>query len=67
MLTTVLNDLDALTGEVVLVLDDYHLIASESIHEASGFPPRDICRRGCTWSSPRGPTLRSRCLVCGSG
>jgi LuxR family maltose regulon positive regulatory protein len=37
ILTTVLNDLDALTGEVVLVLDDYHVIASTSIHEAMGF------------------------------
>ena len=37
VLTTVLNDLDILTGEVVLVLDDYHLIASDSIHEPLGF------------------------------
>jgi LuxR family transcriptional regulator, maltose regulon positive regulatory protein len=37
MLTTVLNDLDALAAEVVFVLDDYHLIASKDIHEALGF------------------------------
>ena len=37
MLTTVLNDLEALTGEVVLVLDDFHLIASDSIHGPLGF------------------------------
>ena len=45
MLTTVLNDLDALAGEVTFVLDDYHLIASNNIHEALDFmlehlPPR---------------------------
>ena len=37
MLTTVLNDLDTLTGEVMVVLDDYHVIASNSIHEGVGF------------------------------
>lgn len=37
LLTTVLNDLDTLTGEVVVVLDDYHVIASNSIHEGLGF------------------------------
>ena len=45
ILTTVLNDLDSLTGDVVFVLDDYHVIASNSIHEDLGFllenlPPR---------------------------
>src|SRR5918998_598292 len=37
VLTTVLNDLDALAAEVVFVLDDYHLIASKDIHDGLGF------------------------------
>jgi LuxR family maltose regulon positive regulatory protein len=37
MLTTVLNDLDAVAAEVVFVLDDYHLIPSKDIHEGLGF------------------------------
>jgi LuxR family transcriptional regulator, maltose regulon positive regulatory protein len=37
MLTTVLNDLDALAADVTFVLDDYHLIASNNIHEALDF------------------------------
>jgi LuxR family maltose regulon positive regulatory protein len=37
MLTTVLNDLDALAAQVVFVLDDYHLISSNDIHEGLGF------------------------------
>ena len=37
MLTTVLNDLDAVAAEGVFVLDDYHLIASNDIHEGLGF------------------------------
>ena len=45
MLTTVLNDLDALADDVTFVLDDYHLITSKNIHEAMIFllenlPPR---------------------------
>ena len=45
LLTTVVNDLGTLTGEVVVVIDDYHVIASNSIHEGLGFllenlPPR---------------------------
>jgi LuxR family maltose regulon positive regulatory protein len=37
MLTTVLNDLSSLTDDVVIVLDDYHLIAATSIHDALDF------------------------------
>jgi LuxR family transcriptional regulator, maltose regulon positive regulatory protein len=45
ILTTVVNDLDALAGGVTFVLDDYHLISSNNIHEALDFllehlPPR---------------------------
>ena len=45
VLTTVLNDLGATENDVVLVLDDYHLIESREIQDAMAFlldhlPPR---------------------------
>ena len=45
VLTTLLNDLSSVRRDIVLVLDDYHLIDSREIQEAMGFlldhmPPR---------------------------
>ena len=45
VLTTLLNDLQALADDVVLVLDDYHVIDRREVHEAVAFllshlPPR---------------------------
>lgn len=45
LLTTLLNELGALPADVVLVLDDYHVIESREVHEAMAFlldhaPPR---------------------------
>ena len=45
VLTTLLNDLGATGSDIVLVLDDYHLIDAREIHEAMAFlldhaPPR---------------------------
>jgi LuxR family transcriptional regulator, maltose regulon positive regulatory protein len=45
VLTTVLNDLGALSEDVVLVLDDYHVIDASDVQDAMGFlldhlPPR---------------------------
>ena len=45
MLTTVLNDLGATDSDVVVVLDDFHLIESREIQDAMAFlldhlPPR---------------------------
>jgi len=37
MLTSLINDLDAVTGEMVLVLDDYQLISSQAVHEEVAF------------------------------
>lgn len=34
ILTALINELSAITDEVVIILDDYHLIDSQSIHEA---------------------------------
>jgi LuxR family transcriptional regulator, maltose regulon positive regulatory protein len=45
VVTSLLNDLGALDSDVVLVLDDYHVIDSREVHEEMGFlldhlPPR---------------------------
>ena len=45
VLTTLLNDLNAVDGDIVLVLDDYHVINSLEVHEGMAFllehaPPR---------------------------
>ncbi|MCD4754087.1 MAG: LuxR C-terminal-related transcriptional regulator [Anaerolineaceae bacterium] len=37
VLTTVINDLAALQTQIMLVLDDYHLIKETSVHEAVAF------------------------------
>ena len=37
VLTMLINDLAAFTGRIIFVLDDYHLIDSQSIHDALGF------------------------------
>ena len=37
MLTTLVNELAAVPGEVVLVLDDYHLIETPAVHESVVF------------------------------
>jgi LuxR family maltose regulon positive regulatory protein len=45
VLTALLNDLGAITGDIVLVLDDYHVIDSRDVQDAMAFlldhlPPR---------------------------
>lgn len=45
VLTALINDVDATEQEVVLVLDDYHVIEAEAVHDAFAFlldhlPPR---------------------------
>ena len=45
MLTTLLNDLGAVAGEIVLVLDDYHVIGARDVQDGMAFlldhlPPR---------------------------
>lgn len=37
VMTTLVNDLDALSKEVVFVLDDYHVISSQAVHSAMTF------------------------------
>jgi ATP/maltotriose-dependent transcriptional regulator MalT len=45
ILTTLINDLDSLQEDFALVLEDYHIVSAQAIHEALGFlidhcPPR---------------------------
>jgi LuxR family maltose regulon positive regulatory protein len=46
LLTTLINQIDSLSASFVLVLDDYHLIAAQRIHEALAFlldhPPQNM-------------------------
>jgi ATP/maltotriose-dependent transcriptional regulator MalT len=58
LVTSLINELDARPGqdEVLLVLDDYHLIGARQVHAPLEFlvehlPP------ACTWCWPAGPTL----------
>ena len=37
VLTTLLNDLSAIAGDVVLVLDDYHVIDARDVHDGMAF------------------------------
>lgn len=37
VLISLINDLDTAGGEIVLVLDDYHFISSQAVHEAATF------------------------------
>jgi LuxR family maltose regulon positive regulatory protein len=37
VLTTLINDLDAASGEIALVLDDYQFISSQAVHEEVAF------------------------------
>ncbi len=37
VVATLINDLDAIADEVVLVLDDYHVIDAPEVHESMGF------------------------------
>jgi LuxR family transcriptional regulator, maltose regulon positive regulatory protein len=50
-LTALLNDLAAIPGDVVLVLDDYHVLDARPVDDALA-SWSSTCRPGCTWSSP---------------
>ena len=49
VLTTLINDLGAAEADVVLLLDDYHVIDSPEVQAGHGVPARPPARRGCTW------------------
>ncbi len=62
VLTTLLNDLGADGSDIVLVLDDYHLIDSREVQEAMAFPARSRAATAAPGDrQPRrsGPAARS--------
>ena len=64
VLTSLINDLDAASGEIVLVLDDYQFISSQAVHEAVAFLLEHCPRRFhlviATRSDPPLPLARLR-------
>lgn len=64
LLTTLLNDLGALPADVVLVLDDYHVIESREVHDAMTFlldhAPRRLHVVISSRSDPAVPLARLR-------
>jgi LuxR family maltose regulon positive regulatory protein len=64
LLTSLINQIDALDDELILVLDDYHLITNQSIHEALGFLldhlPRNLHLVVATRADPPLPLARLR-------
>ena len=64
VLTNLINDLDAIRGEIVLVLDDYQFISSQAVHEAVTFLlehcPRTLHIVIATRSDPPLPLARLR-------
>jgi LuxR family transcriptional regulator, maltose regulon positive regulatory protein len=59
VLTTLLNNLGAVAGEIVLVLDDYHVIDAPRCRTVWR-SCSTICHRACTWCSPAAPIRRCR-------
>ena len=49
VLATLLNELGAVPHDVVLVLDDYHVIDAPRRPGRDGLPARPPARRSCTW------------------
>ena len=48
VLTALLNDLGTAGADIVLVLDDYHVIDARSVHDGMAFLLDHWCR-SCTW------------------
>jgi LuxR family maltose regulon positive regulatory protein len=64
VLASLINDLDAVPGDIVLVLDDYHVVESRDVHEAMAFLlehlPRHIQLVIATRADPALPLARLR-------
>ncbi|OCB30432.1 helix-turn-helix transcriptional regulator [Mycobacterium malmoense] len=64
VLPTLLNDLDAIAGPMVLILDDYHLVVSRTVHEQLAFfisrLPANLHMVLATRSDPLLPLARLR-------
>jgi ATP/maltotriose-dependent transcriptional regulator MalT len=62
LLGPLLNEIAALAQSSVLVLDDYHLIDAQPIHQAIGFL-LDHLPPSYTWSSPAAPIRLCRSVA----
>ena len=64
VVTTLVNELDAAPGELVLVLDDYHLIESQAVHASVLFllehPPDELSLAIACRADPPLPLARLR-------
>ena len=64
VLPTLLNDLDTIASPMVLILDDYHLVANPAVHEQVAFViermPQTFCLVIATRSDPMLPLARLR-------
>ncbi len=64
VLPTLLNDLDTITGSVVLIFDDYHVVVSAAVHEQLAFfiarLPANLHLVLATRSDPMLPLARLR-------
>jgi LuxR family transcriptional regulator, maltose regulon positive regulatory protein len=49
VVATLVNDLDAVCDDVVLVLDDFHVVEGREVHEGPGVPAGAPAAAGCTW------------------
>jgi LuxR family maltose regulon positive regulatory protein len=64
VLPTLLNDLDTITGPMVLIVDDYHLVVNRAVHEQMAFVigrmPANLHLVLATRSDPMLPLARLR-------
>ena len=64
ILTSLVNEIDALASDLILILDDYHLIDTPAIHRAVAFLiehlPADMCLVIATRADPPLPIHRLR-------
>jgi hypothetical protein len=63
VLTSLLNDLAALSAPALLVLDDYHVVRAPAVHAAIEFF-LTTCHRPCIWWSSPERTRRFRYRAC---
>jgi len=64
LVAALINEIDSISGTIVLVLDDFHLITAQPIHDAVTFlldhPPRNLHQVIATRSDPPLPIARLR-------
>ena len=64
-LAALLNDLGGLTRDLLLVLDDYHLVEAADVHEEHDLPPRAPATAAARGARDPRPIRRCRWRGCG--